>query len=525
MTSTPQFRWSRFGLEQVLPALAILPLAMFGVYELQHKGAAAAWHGGFLLLVGCSRMLQLVVTARTTVVGWRIDGNQLVYRCLGAPWRHKLPFDDVLELQPRDYGPQSAGTTIVSRRGSPLWIGYRYLPDGVELIRVLESRKPVADEEPERNQLAGSLQPLTGRVSWEAILMTLFMRGIAVFFFACPLILGLVLFGIGLAPRGLIGLPLIFVAAGAVLAALCTVGIIYVVRDLFCWVIAVEVASGKIRYRQLAWPTAITRDCSEVVEVQRIQPATRPHGAQADIHRVRFADGSHLDLNEDSLACARQLASSIGRQAPRASRDQLAARVQTLSVLTPPNPQLVLALKPYLKAGERPLWIGRPVPGEFWSELAAQVVFGAILMLVGGGSLALFAWFAFRDDASAFFVLPVPLLFFAIGVYMATLPWRLVARLRRTLYAVTDVRAMVVGQLGWSHGGLTETNEDFYAFSPQDLAQSEVKRNGRDIVLGSEWQRMSGRRHRNRDMLVEIGFLAVDDLAGAESALATLSRS
>jgi hypothetical protein len=262
------------------------------------------------------------------------------------------------------------------------------------------------------------------------------------------------------------------------------------------------------------------------VEVQRIQPATRPHGAQADIHRVRFADGLHLDLNEESLACARQLASAIGRQTPRVSHQRNTGQVQTApSAPTPPEPELVLELQPYLRAGERPLWIGRPVPGEFWSELAAQVVFGAILMLVGGGSLALFAWFAFRDDASAFFVLPVPLLFFAIGLYMATLSWRLVARLRRTLYAVTDERAMVVGQLGWSHGGLTETNEDFYAFSPQDLAQSEVKRNGRDIVLGSEWQRMSGRRHRNRDMLVEIGFLAVDDLAGAESALATLSRS
>jgi hypothetical protein len=81
---------------------------------------------------------------------------------------------------------------------------------------------------------------------------------------------------------------------------------------------------------------------------------------------------------------------------------------------------------------------------------------------------------------------------------------------------------MVVGQLGWSQGGIAEPNEDFYAFSPEDVTRSEVKRNGRDIVLGSEWHRMSGRRSRNRDMLVEIGFLAVNDLVGANLALAKL---
>jgi hypothetical protein len=33
---------------------------------------------------------------------------------------------------------------------------------------------------------------------------------------------------------------------------------------------------------------------------------------------------------------------------------------------------------------------------------------------------------------------------------------------------------------------------------------------------------MGGRRNRNRDMLVEIGFLAVNDLVGANLALAKL---
>lgn len=121
-----------------------------------------------------------------------------------------------------------------------------------------------------------------------------------------------------------------------------------------------------------------------------------------------------------------------------------------------------------LRPGETVKWTGTPDPGAFAKipRLWAQTVFGS--------GYALFA-LTFIGEAAAsvgggigLAFLLVPLMFFAIGVYMASVMLRLGWRAVRTIYAITDQRVLIVEQK--NDGAVTST------IAPAEISQVMVRR-------------------------------------------------
>lgn len=106
------------------------------------------------------------------------------------------------------------------------------------------------------------------------------------------------------------------------------------------------------------------------------------------------------------------------------------------------NPDAQLRLQPYLLAGERILWTGRPDPRRIFDAKDTYLV--PFSLLWGGGTLFWEGSVVFVGGGPPFFVLwGIP--FVVVGQYLI---WgRLIVKRwdrNRTIYAVTDQRVMVL---------------------------------------------------------------------------------
>src|SRR5262245_40281751 len=176
-----------------------------------------------------------------------------------------------------------------------------------------------------------------------------------------------------------------------------------------------------------------------------------------------------------------------------------------------------------LRPGESLLWWGVPARRRFLSEMAAQVIFGAIPFTLGALLVGFAGWHLWRggvqpaDLAGNLFGGSVGLFFVGLGVYCFLYPLRMGSRLREVVYAVTDQRGLVLTSPRgwWNPVPALREGESQIEFSPDQLRGYKKKWRdvGRtDLILHKEWKRAS----RGGGGWRYFGFLGLDEPEEAE---------
>ena len=184
------------------------------------------------------------------------------------------------------------------------------------------------------------------------------------------------------------------------------------------------------------------------------------------------------------------------------------------------EPHLRGLVQAEVRDGERLVWAGQPVPRFFNAGTIAAVVFAipwtafAIFWTAGAFAATRGAGGAGGNDSmSYFFRYAFPLFgvpFILIGLGMFSAPYWMARQLKRTVYAVTDRRAVVFAP-GWFG------SRKVRSFAPDALASMErVERpdGSGDLIFEQYTQRRGSSTHTVRH-----GFFAVRDVRAVEDVL------
>jgi hypothetical protein len=171
-----------------------------------------------------------------------------------------------------------------------------------------------------------------------------------------------------------------------------------------------------------------------------------------------------------------------------------------------------------LRTNERVTWIEQPIPGR-----AARAVLPILCFAVPWTAFSVF-WMAMASGIGrhstdpfqlgfAAFGLP----FVAVGIGMLSSPWWAMQMARRTLYVLTDARAIILAG-GW----LGSTN--VRSFEPSQLRnlQREQFPDGSGSLVFAEDLASDGRGHSSRR---KVGFQSIPDVRGAEDRVRALASA
>ncbi len=173
-----------------------------------------------------------------------------------------------------------------------------------------------------------------------------------------------------------------------------------------------------------------------------------------------------------------------------------------------------------LRPGERIDWVGQPIPARLARKGIAIVLFGLpftafALFWMYGASGGFSRHSGFPDDGGFTRIFPlfglIPLL---AGLGMLTSPYWLLRKARRTVYAVTDRRALVIE--GRIFGGITVRS-----FEPGELADRRRVQHADgtgDLILERQWRTQNEVRRGSP----EVGFLAIADVKQVDDLLQLL---
>ena len=167
-----------------------------------------------------------------------------------------------------------------------------------------------------------------------------------------------------------------------------------------------------------------------------------------------------------------------------------------------------------LDEGERIAWMAQPRPGRFALRALPAVVFGipwtafAIFWMCGASG------FEMPDFAEGFDLFPLfGIPFVLIGLAMLLSPLWMWRRAGRTIYAITDRRAILFG------GGLTRNIRSFSPASLGKLRRRQRSDGSGDIILYEETSRDSDGDTRR----TSVGFFAIPDVRDVEQMLRELA--
>ena len=185
------------------------------------------------------------------------------------------------------------------------------------------------------------------------------------------------------------------------------------------------------------------------------------------------------------------------------------------SLLPEPIRQLIEA---ELRPGEGVRWVGQPIPGKVartaWPEVLFAIPWTAFsLFWIWGASQATCNG-KVTAEARMFPLFGIP--FVLVGLGMFSSPLWLMLSARRTVYLVTDRRAVVI-RGGW--GG----NVSVRTFEPEklvDLRREQDADGSGDLVFGQDIKVGS----RGSQRAVDYGFLAVPNVREAEEYVRALAR-
>jgi hypothetical protein len=177
----------------------------------------------------------------------------------------------------------------------------------------------------------------------------------------------------------------------------------------------------------------------------------------------------------------------------------------------PLHPDTQRLLQNELRPGESLLWQSAPIARRHW--LATLPI---LLFAIPWTAFAIF-WMTMAARGSALFAL-FGLPFLGIGCAMLSAPWWAARMARRTGYALTTDRALILTPAPWG-GGVSVR-----AFAPDELANVErVQRadGSGDLILAREQVRgAKGRTHEKKT-----GFIGVPAVQSVQVRLDELARA
>ena len=177
-----------------------------------------------------------------------------------------------------------------------------------------------------------------------------------------------------------------------------------------------------------------------------------------------------------------------------------------------------LLVEAELQPGEGVRWVEQPIPGK-----VARKALPTVLLALAWTAFSLFwiwgAWGAtcngkVTDEARLFPLFGIP--FVLVGLGMLSSPLWVMRSAKRTVYLVSDRRALVI-RGGW--GG----NVTVRSFEPEKLADLRREQNADgsgDLVFGQD-VRVGA---KGREYTVDYGFLAVPNVREAEEYVRALAR-
>ena len=179
-------------------------------------------------------------------------------------------------------------------------------------------------------------------------------------------------------------------------------------------------------------------------------------------------------------------------------------------------------IEPRLSPDEKLIWVGRPDPEKFFTEVARACLLQLALAAL---FVPVFLFVIFRFSMVEGTVIPITL--FAggvIGFFLISAPWRYPERVSQTVYAVTDRRALVHEGVGWSLLWLDALPNLYNPLCSFDARQIRARRRieryqGRvDLVFGGEGHNYFTGKGQIRDW-VQVGFLGLKDVDEVDALL------
>lgn len=172
-----------------------------------------------------------------------------------------------------------------------------------------------------------------------------------------------------------------------------------------------------------------------------------------------------------------------------------------------------------LRRSERVVWTGQPVPGLYarrgWPSFVFGLMFagGAVFWTAGAG------YAIFQSELSNWVEMLFPafgLPFVLVGAAMMAAPHWYARKARRTVYVITDQRAILVEGNGYTR------SLSVRSFTPDQLRElrRDQRPDGRgNVVICRHWDRDSD----GHPTATETGFFAIADVQVAEARLRELA--
>lgn len=164
-----------------------------------------------------------------------------------------------------------------------------------------------------------------------------------------------------------------------------------------------------------------------------------------------------------------------------------------------------------LQSGERITWVDQPIPGRMARTMVPLVLFG-----IPWTAFAIF-WVAGAAKAGGggFFPLfGVP--FILIGLGLLSSPYWTRRAARRSIYALTDRRAIVIQGSWW--GSITVRS--FESAQLTDLQRKQNPDGSGDLIFSQEVRRDSDGDRR----VTNIGFMGIRDVKAVEEKVGALAK-
>ncbi|PQO43577.1 hypothetical protein [Blastopirellula marina] len=458
--------------------------------------------GGISILVSLAGVLTLLIHLSGLVTWFEVEDSTLRY---STPLRRgrTVSLDAVVDIPASDLSQR--GVRVRLRDGSSFYLDFRALENGLQLAnRCLDSTERSSSE-------------IEGGIDAGLAASTLVWQMIICVFLAALALLGLVMLAMGIGRPGVqMRTPGVFIALALVTWGLSLTG--FYVFVLRCWLSAVRwyrLEQGIFSFRTIFSGATYQQYLSDLESVKTERPASGSSVIGIRV-AVRFRDGQQVTLPLSLLPDASRLLSALKVRLEQRDTANLPPATPPLTSEHPAWSQI----EPYLIADEMVYYLGRPNQRKQWHETAGEIGMGVLILLMTGPAVALLIWtgIANRAPGALFGVIPFGL-FNLIGVYCLAAPYRKRRMQEKTLYAVTNLRAIVLHGCLWGPRAAPLLSEEVErTFAIDEVRNYEVETAGRDIVFGGRWMR--GRK--KSQYWVHQGFLAPDDPAAALAAIRRL---
>jgi hypothetical protein len=175
-----------------------------------------------------------------------------------------------------------------------------------------------------------------------------------------------------------------------------------------------------------------------------------------------------------------------------------------------------------LGAGERLLWVGQPNPWRstltsfaiylFAIPWTAFVIFWEAMALGMGSHV--------RNQSGPFLIFPLfGIPFVLIGLGMLSTPIWVYRKMRRTLYAVTDKRLLII------ISGRSRTVQSYDERSIGDIQRREYTDGSGDIIFARKLRYGTDDNGTTTTSTTNIGFLGIPDVRSVEKLVRDIARS